>query len=337
MASRFSYVQPIKIDMHNRKLLQHLAADCRLTATELGKRLRLSREVVGYRIKRLQEAQVIQQFTIAPNYKKLGYRLYRILFLLDERDQKQHPTFISFISSHPNTVSVVEYSETWDIAWEFICKDIDEFDAIARTTESKFSAIILQMEKYVTITTYTAGMFPVSAQPKRKTAMGTGNIDATDLHLLSTLATDAKASSYTIGAALKLSSDTIIHRMRSLQDRDLLEGYTTVINLAALGYAWHVYAIEFSPYTEKDEAKLAEYVAKHPNILRAVKVLGTWEILLDVVIETPEQYHTLAKEIKNLFANIIRRYESWTVHSECCYTPFPAILTSSISQTGTAR
>jgi Lrp/AsnC family leucine-responsive transcriptional regulator len=327
MVSRFLRSAAVRIDVKNRKLLGLLCEDGRATATQLGHKLRLSREVVSYRLNRLQQMQVLQGFTVNVRYKRLGVRLFQLFFLVNERSQSAYQEFIQALVAHPRTVSVIELSDTWDVGWLFVCENLDEFDGVVTRTLGDFSELIIEFERFITITTYVWHMFPATVRPRQPhTSTKERLIDDTDASLLLALAEAGRASSYELAARVRVSSDTVIARMRALEKKEILDGCTAIVNVGSLGLSWYIFALQCRRLTLTDEQRLAEFVGAHPYILRAVKLFGRWSIMLDIVVENAEQYHQTVKEVKSVFGNILRRYESWSVYEERHYNAFPPAL-----------
>src|SRR4030042_5654237 len=68
----------VKIDLKDRKILYELDSNCRQSNTQIGKKVGLKKDVVAYRIKRMQDEEVIKNFWTAINTFKLGYQVFRI-------------------------------------------------------------------------------------------------------------------------------------------------------------------------------------------------------------------------------------------------------------------
>ncbi len=68
----------VDIDLKDRKILYELDLDCRQSNTQIGKKVGLKKDVVSYRIKRMQDEGIITNFWTAINTFKLGYQVYRI-------------------------------------------------------------------------------------------------------------------------------------------------------------------------------------------------------------------------------------------------------------------
>ena len=67
-----------KVDLKDRKILYELDLDARQSLTQIGKKVGLKKDVVSYRINRLQEEGVIQNYWTAIDTFKLGYNVFRI-------------------------------------------------------------------------------------------------------------------------------------------------------------------------------------------------------------------------------------------------------------------
>ena len=67
-----------KIDLKDRKILYELDLNCRKSNAQIGKKIGLSRKVVEYRIKRMENEGIIISYWTAINTMRLGYYVYRI-------------------------------------------------------------------------------------------------------------------------------------------------------------------------------------------------------------------------------------------------------------------
>ncbi|MBC3873006.1 Lrp/AsnC family transcriptional regulator [Undibacterium flavidum] len=77
----------LEIDSYDRKILSLLQADARLSYSEIGRRIHLTSPAVAERVRRLEEAQVIQGFAAQVNLRALGYSFEALINItLDSHD-----------------------------------------------------------------------------------------------------------------------------------------------------------------------------------------------------------------------------------------------------------
>lgn len=326
-----SEAEPVKVDARDKKIIAMLLGDSRMQASEIAKNVLLSRDAVSYRINRLVEQGVILGFVPKISLSAFGYNVFHVYLLLDEKKKAKHAALANFLLTHPNTLSVMGYTDTWDTEWVVGAKNLREFDVIITGLLTQFSDVILETEKLAVIRTYTYGHAPGSLLGKE----GTKNISASrvelddkDLKLLLELCTNCRQSSYDLSRKVDMSPDAVVYRINGLKQKGVISGFTIVLNLSKLGYSWYTYAISFGKFDSNDEKKFGQFVIMHPHILRAVKVFGGWDVLLSISTSTLKEYHATVKQIKNTFAENMYHYQTWLANEEHFVTPMPAVIFS---------
>jgi len=69
------------MDIIDAKILEVLKVNGRSTASDISKKVNLSIPAVSERIRKLEEANVIEQYTVKINREKMGYKLLAIIFV----------------------------------------------------------------------------------------------------------------------------------------------------------------------------------------------------------------------------------------------------------------
>lgn len=324
----------IKLDVKDRRILSLLAENSRTPLTQIAKHVRLSRDAVNYRIKRLEKAGVILSFFANLNFEKLGYYVFHIFLLIDEMDHEAERALVEYLKGHPNIFSVIEYSDRWDIEAAVVARDLLEFDRIMLEISEKFPEIIVEKDKLEIIRHFNAAYLPPLLQdsslpvfPLHRERAPRAAVDETDLRLLRLLCADARASTYEMGKSLGLSPDAVSYRIKHLLEEGVIRNFTILANLSMLKYHWYTYSIEMKMFNLQNEQKFEAFLAQNRNILRSVKTLGGWDLLLYIVVENPREFHRIVKDIKNVFSAVIRNYQTWVAYKEHNFKPMPEALT----------
>ena len=63
----------IKIDLKDKKILNEIEMNARVSHAEIAKKVGLSKQVVKYRIERLEKEKVIQSYFAVIDIARLGY------------------------------------------------------------------------------------------------------------------------------------------------------------------------------------------------------------------------------------------------------------------------
>ena len=320
----------IKLDVKDRRILTLLAEDARMPLTKIAKEAKLSRDAVDYRIKRLEKLGVILQFFPDLDFNKLGYYLFHVFVLMDEMDSEEQVKFIKHLHDHAHVVSVLEYSDRWDLEVVFIAKDLLDFDHIIMELTESFSHVVLEKDKVEIIKKYCSHFMPPLLEEKKKLMtkapkqkVPVVKMDKTDFKILRLLTQNARRSTYEMARELSISSDTVSYRIKKLMKEGVIKSFTTLVNLSLLKFHWYTFTVEMKLFDHKNEAKFEEFLHQHPSILRGAKTLGGWDLLLYIAVDHPRKYHRVIKEIKRTFPDIIKNYDAWIAFKEHSFNPMP--------------
>jgi Lrp/AsnC family transcriptional regulator for asnA, asnC and gidA len=136
-------------------------------------------------------------------------------------------------------------------------------------------------------------------------------LDQTDVLILSELLKDSKSALKKISRKLGLPTSTVFTRIKKLEEKGVIRGYTVVIDPYKLGYSVTA-VIHFSvdgPYLEDVEKRLAS----HPNIISLYDVTGEFDIIAIARFRSMEELdrfikHTLKNpHIKRSMTNMVLR------------------------------
>lgn len=92
----------IEIDNTDIKILKSIANNARLSTTELAINLKQSRELIKYRLKKLEENKIITKYRPDVWPKKIGYNWYFLIFKIGFIDKEISSKLQTYVTNHPN-------------------------------------------------------------------------------------------------------------------------------------------------------------------------------------------------------------------------------------------
>lgn len=328
-----------KVDAKDRRILALLSQDGRMPAADMAKKVLLSRDAVAYRIRRLQDQGAFLSVVPMIDLERIGFHSYRVFMLLDERARAKHAALVSALRAHPNTKSVMLYTDTWDLEWNMVASSNFEFDRLMTDLLTRFPDVIVEKEQLAVVKRYLSiqvprfywGENPPAHERRKDAPWAVARLDKKDVSLLRLLCVDSRKSSYEMGKALGMSPDAVIYRLKRLIESGVIRGFTPLLDYSRLGLSWYTYAVNFRKFDAKDESKFKEFVRLHPHIIYAAKMFGAWDVTMMIVSDSPQGYHESVKALKNEFADIIYNYQTWLAHEELFFTPLPGAIISAFS------
>jgi len=115
-----------KIDLKDR-ILYELDLNCRQSNAQIGKKVGLKKDVVSYRINKMQEEGIIKFFWAAINTFKLGYNVFRIYITFQYVDQKIKDEIAQHFAKYKNTWPVNSHQGEINLAVVLWVKNLYEF------------------------------------------------------------------------------------------------------------------------------------------------------------------------------------------------------------------
>ncbi len=149
------YGEKVKLDSKDKKILEQLQKNCRQSIAQIAKKTKLPRDVVVYRIKKLEKNKVIREHHTLLNPHKLGYPLYvYVLFACYNIKPEEEKKFIGFLKAHNHIIYVAKNSGKFDYSIGVCAKNYKDFDEIIRQIRQKFTDVIKDIEVLPTIQEY---------------------------------------------------------------------------------------------------------------------------------------------------------------------------------------
>ena len=315
----------VKIDLKDRKILYQLDLDCRQSNTQIGKKVGLKRDVVAYRINRMQDEGIIKNFWTAINTFKLGYQVFRIYINFHYVSTQIKNDIIQYFTDYKNFWAVASVKGPIDldvIMWvNNICEFYNFWDKALEKYEDYFEkyTISIYIKAVGYKKSYLLEEFDKSDRKMYEAVCdGTAvNIDDIDYTLLNELAINARISLIDLAEKLDCSSQTINYRIKNLIKKGIIQTFRVNIDRSKLGLQLFKVDIFLKEY--KQRKNIIKYL-DHGGYIECLNVSAGWsDIEPELVVENMDKLIQLMEKINNEFPNAIRKLDYWImteVHKE---------------------
>ena len=118
----------VKLDLKDRKILAELDFNARQPISKIAKNVNMSKEVVLYRIKKLENTRIIKQYYVIINASKLGYYYCRLLVKFQSISKEIEERIIAYLKGNPRIAYLGILQGSWDLLIGYWVKDLKEFE-----------------------------------------------------------------------------------------------------------------------------------------------------------------------------------------------------------------
>ncbi|MFC4735944.1 Lrp/AsnC family transcriptional regulator [Bacillus daqingensis] len=126
-------------------------------------------------------------------------------------------------------------------------------------------------------------------------------MDQTDLHILDILQEDARISNSELAKRINLSPPAALSRVRKLEEEQIIERSTIILNAEKLGYDLLCFVFMSTNLHQTDELTALEtQLARMPEVLECCCLTGEYDYLLKVVIRNRRELETFVRRLNEL-------------------------------------
>jgi len=321
-----------KLDLKDRKILYELDLNCRQSNTQIGKKVGLKKDLVAYRIKKMQDEEIITNFWTAINTFKLGYHVFRIYIKLQYTNNDIKNKIINHFVDYKNSWVIASIRGVIDFDAVIWVDDIYEFYVFWKHTldlyEEYFekNVISIFIESYDYKKDY---LFPEKKEYGNRELYKTScvgkavSIDELDYKLLNEIVENARAPLIELAKKLNCSSQTVQYRLKNLIKLHVIDGFRVNIDVAKLDLRDFKVDIYLKNHKERDN--IINYLKTKPYLKVINAAMGWSDIEPEFIFKNLDELIAEMEALKSKFPNAIKNYDYWITDKEHKFRWLPAM------------
>src|SRR3989338_4734895 len=261
------------LDTKDKQILYLLSRDARMPSPQIAKHVHLSKDAVLYRIRQLEQQNVIQKYTTVVDLKKLGYRTHIIFLEFNQFDLQIEHRILSFLVAFPYTIWVTTSSGKWDVFIDIVSKTAEQFDEILTTLLNNIGSLLHSYEVLETIKEYQYDHKYLEQKmvSQKKTKEITYIPHKMYFQLLLSLSQHARSSSTELASMLKISHDTVSYRLKKLLQSSYIHQFSILIDFDKIPISCYNCFFQFTQLNKVKENKIIHFFQSRKEVLYFAK------------------------------------------------------------------
>ncbi|MBI4451981.1 Lrp/AsnC family transcriptional regulator [Candidatus Woesearchaeota archaeon] len=296
-------------------ILFELSLNARATITQIAKKVKLSKQVVSYRLSLLEKNKVILGYYAITNIYMLGKTHYRVFVKYQNMSSETEEEFMNYLIKNPKIVWIAYFDGDWDAAFLVWADNVREFEGIFDEINEKFG--IYFQQKYFSIATKIEYLkFKFLNNNINTSSIIFGNcysnhkLDKLDSNLVNELNLNGRATLVSLANKYNSSAKVIKERIDKLQRNRIIVGYNIKLNHNLLGYTHRKVLLKLSNTSKEKIDQLSTYLKNHKNFIYLVKPIGDYDYEFELMTKSNEEFHEIIKDIRSKFAEEIKSYNT---------------------------
>jgi Lrp/AsnC family transcriptional regulator, leucine-responsive regulatory protein len=296
-----------------QKILFALDQDGRVSLAHIARQLKTSTQVIKYHFDKLNEKGLVKHFWAFVDYDKAGYSFFwgyffRFAGLSTEKEREMY----EYLNAHPYIPIVMRADGYAELHICIIARDVFHHTQILNDFYAHFGAYIAMNELVVGVgfvkfpRTYLVG----EENKLESKALSGGTTEVVklselDRKIIAFLLKDGRLEFATIARRLGVSTGLIHKHYYRLKQRGVITKITYTPNYQALGLKHYRVLVKILQYQQDRVEELYRYCARHPNIVHYIKLMGNWELMLEIELADDAGLRELLRDIKYNFKDIV--------------------------------
>jgi DNA-binding Lrp family transcriptional regulator len=311
----------MKLEKKDKDILFELSLNARATITKISKKVKLSKQVVSYRLNLLEQRKVILGYHAITNPYALNLTHYRVFVKYNNMSSEKESEFMKYLEKHKQVTWTAYFDGKYDAAFIIWTKNIMEFQNILDNINEIYGRYF--QEKYFSITTkieYLKYKFLNNKRSIDSIYIGDeikkNKLDELDKKLLLELNKNGRATLVELANRYDSSAKVINERIKKLIKRDIIVGFNIKIDHKKIGFSHRKIMFKLNDTSKKTIKKISDYFRILINTIYIIRPIGDYDLEVELMTKSNQEFHDLIKNLRTRFAKEIKSYDTAIHYSE---------------------
>lgn len=290
------------MDKKTSRILYELSKNSRLPLKQLGKKVGLSESATSYRLSQLYEKKVILSTAPIIDHSRIGYIIYRAYSKFFGTNPKKEQEIFKWLEKQKEvSVLATSYGE-YEILVMSVVSSSQKFHDFIKRFKAKYRKNIDMLETFTYLKTYHFSREYLNQgekTPRKIIITGASNpekIDNLDKKILKSLAYDARKPVLKIAEEIKAPVRTVANRLKSLEKRKIIVGYSLNLDLSKIGREY--FKLNIIGNQNIDYSSLIDFSKQLDSSIYVDETIGKYDFELNIEVESKEELNEIIKLIK---------------------------------------
>lgn len=322
----------MELDIMDRKIMYLLSINARFAESSMAKALKISKEVVHYRLKRLQKDGFLHGFITVLDAEKMGQIVHTINLSL--HPFHEHKSMIKQLIGDARIINLKHFDSQLDLQFSVATSTIHEFAEFFDSFLKEHHQLIKDYSHSTLLEEHFTGLnflLEPAERPKilerkgssfqhlfsaRKMLPGAAAVDAKDVAILAELKINSRMPILQLAQKVHLATTSVQGRISRMIQQGIIKNFIPYASFSFLGYQWYML---FLRTKNLNQATFFQYLHQHPQTVWVSKRLGKWNYQVSIFARNNTQFNQVVQDLQQHFHDSIINYDSATVYKQYKY------------------
>ncbi len=306
------------LDSKDREILFELDLDSRVSVNKLAKNVKLKPGTVNYRIKKLEEKNIVLGYYTAIDRSLLGFEQFRVYLKYQYINPEKEQELVDYLMENEMIWWVGKIGGEFDLCFVIWARNTFEFNEFWKKLMLKYRNLFQKMSVSVYVGLYQFNLAFLNPENEKRVKIFSGtdkrvSISKKEEKILKLISDNARMPSIEIAKKLKLTPIQVKYALNKMKKLGLIQGFRLKFNFDLFGLNY--YKVQFNLKDLKQYKKLADFALQHKNIIYIDQTIGVEDFETELIASSHKEFMGIIKEMKEKFSEIIKDY-NYILYSE---------------------
>lgn len=292
------------LDIFDKKILFELDINSRTSASKIAKKIKLPKETVNYRIKRLEKKGWINHLYTIFNASLFGYSYYRILLKFYKITESTEMEIIDYITNDPTCANLRITEGQYDLVFLTVQKNPSELKSFLQCFLNNFGMYVQEKNILIMMKTHKFNQkFLYLGKTIKKTfnhiELKNYSLDKIDLGIMKLISTNARIKLSNIAYFLHIDSRLIEYHIKKMERTGIIVSYTTDLNLVKLNR--ELIQIDIALKDPALLPNIIDFFDKTNTCIFVHEMLGKYDLSIELYVENDEMLRNIIEKFKEKY------------------------------------
>jgi len=301
----------------DKNLIFLQSEDCRARIKDLAAALKKSSPLTKYSMGQLEKEGIIKNPYCIFDYSYFGLILFKVYFKGGYIGEKDKSKIISTLSDNQYVVSIYELAGEYDLAVEILSPNPSRFNKELKKIIDEFPTlnnhkITLNMVTYIYPPTFLLDDPELAKRVKSYIVIGgdrpVEQFDKSEMGVIKCLLENPRIRFTHLAKKANMNVNTAKKILKKLRDKKIIRGYKYTIDTGKLYiYKYRIF-IKLHNMSQEKEEQLKEIFLMTKGVTSMNKIVGDWNLELDVESLEKTTVRQLITKIREDFKDVIENF-----------------------------
>ncbi len=308
-----------ELDLLDKKIMYELDLNARISARQLAKKLKKSKETVNFRINRLINNGFIKRFYTVFNTSKLGWYYIKVYVKFKNITPEKEIELFNYLQNQPHMAYLASIEGYYDCIFLIMVRNAQDMINMLNPFMKLYGEFIQQKDicTFLRAHRLTARYLFPGKEKKDLTypiILEDYKLDYIDKKISYILSNQARMPLIEIAKKINVDHKIVKYRIKKLEKDNIILSYVTGPNFDKLGLQFIQLNIFLKDPTIKNS--IIEYFDSTNKCDFAAELLGKYDLTIELHIKDSEELKKIIDDFRVKFVNQYNDYDVSTVTKE---------------------